>query len=305
MTPLPPLIRRFEPSPIVVKEMRASMRSRRSFVALTFFLLLLAAISLLMYYSVAGSFGSNGAEAGRLIFGSLSGFELFMLTVMTPSLTASAIATEQQKQTLEMLMATPLTPGQVLRGKLLAAMSYVLLLMVASLPIKAIVFLFGGVTPADLLWWYASMLVLLFMLGAIGLLASTLIQNAGGATALAFFIPLVLFGVLPIIAIMVLFLLNQQGIQVDCGALALLVLHPLATVAAAVVDEPPLERAGLLVATLPFFGAMGLLFLQGAETRLAALIGQGHRRPLLIAALVAVMAIATLYILFGPVRTQC
>ncbi|MDQ4076512.1 MAG: ABC transporter permease subunit, partial [Chloroflexota bacterium] len=157
-----------------MKEMRSTMRGARTFVGITLFLLFLAGVSLLIYYSIArDAFGPSAATAGRTIFSFLSVTEALMLAVVTPALTAGAIASERQKQTFDMLMATPLSPGQVLRGKLLASMNYLFLLMIAALPINAIVFLFGGIGPSALLWWIALVVVVLLMLGTLGLLMST------------------------------------------------------------------------------------------------------------------------------------
>ena len=46
-----------------------------------------------------------------------------------------------------MLAATPITSLAIVIGKLLSALIYVWLLIAASIPLTAVVFVFGGVAP--------------------------------------------------------------------------------------------------------------------------------------------------------------
>ncbi len=297
---------RLKPSPILIKEMRSTMRGARTFVGITLFLLLLAGGSLMVYYTlIAGVGGASAAYAGRTIFGFVSVAEALMLAAVAPPLTAGAIASERQKQTLDLLMATPLSPAQVLRGKLLASMNYLFLLMLAGLPINALVFLFGGVPPTMLLWWVALVATVLLLLGTLGLLMSTLFRSSGVATALCYLICVLLFGALPLGAIVLLVIMGNDGREVGCVAAALGLLHPAASMAAILVEEPEFNARLLLPASLPLYGALaGLLFL-AAEARLAALTSYPWRSARLTAALVGVAGLAALYIGLGPALTIC
>jgi ABC-type transport system involved in multi-copper enzyme maturation permease subunit len=77
--------------------------------------------------------------------------ELMIIAAITPSVTAMAISGEKEKQTYEMLLATPLSPSSILWGKLIAAMSYVFLIVFAAIPLASLVFVFGGVAVREML----------------------------------------------------------------------------------------------------------------------------------------------------------
>ncbi len=297
---------RWSPSPILIKEMRSTMRGSRTFAGITLFLLFLAGITLLVYYTTAQSAtGTAAAQAGRAIFGFLSFVELLMLAVVTPPLTAGAIAGERQNKTFDMLMATPLTPLQVLRGKLFASMNYLFLLIFAALPINAIVFLFGGISPTALLWWVALTVVLLLMLGALGLLMSTLFKSSGAATAVAFIVCIIAFVLVPGALVITIMVLSQGSNSGQCVAFAVALLHPVASLLSIIIDETDFNALRLLPASLPLYGAVAALLFLAAEARLASLVAQRRRRLLPTIALLGVAIAAALYIILVPTQAIC
>jgi ABC-type transport system involved in multi-copper enzyme maturation permease subunit len=181
-----------------VKELRGRMRGRRAFVILTFYLLFLAGIAwaweLIAERTYGGSgtqFGGSGAFAsavvGQEIFGALLIVETLLVVFLAPAFTAGAISMEREKQTLEMLAATPISSIAIVIGKLLSALTYVFILIGASIPLTAIVFVFGGVGPDEVLRGYAVLLVSAIGLGALGLFVSALMQGTQAATVVTFF----------------------------------------------------------------------------------------------------------------------
>lgn len=289
-------------SPILVKEMRSTMRGTRTFVGITLFLLFLAGFSLLVYYIVAGNGGPPRNEGGRLLFGMLAVVEALMLAIVVPPLTASAIAGERQRQTFDMLMATPLSPAQVLAGKLLASMNYLFLLIFASLPINSIAFLLGGVSPSALFWWVALVVAVLLLLGTLGLMMSTLFKSGGVATSLTYLLCALIFGLVPFCALIFGMMgLDTRGSGLH-GLLLVALLHPASSLAAILVNETEFHAAMLLPATVPLYLALsGVIFLV-AEARLRAILGQPGRRPLLLGLLLLVIGAAVAYLALGPVQ---
>jgi ABC-type transport system involved in multi-copper enzyme maturation permease subunit len=74
------------------------------------------------------------------------GQEILVL-VLTPALVAAVIADERQRKTLHYLMASRLTSSEIVLGKLLVRMLYLLVLIGVSLPVLSLLVLFGGVDP--------------------------------------------------------------------------------------------------------------------------------------------------------------
>ena len=178
-----------------VKELRGRMRGRRAFVILTLYLVLLAGfawmVELIMERTYATGFGGNAtfatAAIGQGIFVSILMLETLLVAFLAPMATAGSISLEREKQTLEMLAATPITSVSIVLGKLLSALIYVWLLIAASIPLTAVVFVFGGVAPDDVLHGYLVLIVTALGLGAFGLLCSSLVKRTQAASAITIF----------------------------------------------------------------------------------------------------------------------
>jgi hypothetical protein len=106
--------------------------------------------------------------------------------------TAGTISGEREKLTYEMLLATPLRPASILWGKLISALSYVLLLIFAAIPMASLVFIFGGVAPRDMLKALVILGVVSVTLGVIGIFMSTWLGRTGRATVLSYLVVLAL-----------------------------------------------------------------------------------------------------------------
>ncbi len=177
------------------KELRGRMRGRRAFVILTLYLVLLAGfawmVELIMERTYQTGFGGNAAIAtaaiGQGIFVSLLMLEMLLVAFLAPMATAGSISLEREKQTLEMLAATPISSLSIVIGKLLSALIYVWLLIAASVPLTAVVFVFGGVAPDDLLRGYLVLVVTALGLGSFGLFASSLVKRTQAASAITIF----------------------------------------------------------------------------------------------------------------------
>jgi ABC-type transport system involved in multi-copper enzyme maturation permease subunit len=199
------------------KELRGRMRGRRAFVVITIYLLLLSGFSFGIYeYLRQQSIQAaqipifNGgvdvgfqpgmstqgmalsATVGHAIFSGLLLVETLLVLVLAPAFTSGAISLEREKQTIDLLVATPLSTFGMVLGKLLSALTWVFLLILASVPLASIVFAFGGVGPEDLLRGYAILFALAFGMGALGMFISALVRRTQTATVLTFVAVLVL-----------------------------------------------------------------------------------------------------------------
>ena len=180
---------------IGVKELRGRMRGRRAFVILTIYLLLLGGFALmietLIERSYATGFGNSSAFAspaiGQAIFAALLMLMTLQVVFLAPSSTAGAISLEREKQTLELLITTPISSLAIVVGKLLSALVYLFLLILASIPLMAVVFVFGGVAPEDMVYGYLVLVVTALGLGSFGLFCSSLVKRTTASTAITIF----------------------------------------------------------------------------------------------------------------------
>ena len=176
-----------------VKELRGRMRGRRAFVILTVYLVLLGGfawmVELIAERQAASGFNpaASSAQIGQAVFIALLFLETLLVLFLAPAFTAGAISLEREKQTLDLLVTTPISSLAIVLGKLLSALVYVFLLIVASIPLTALVFLFGGVGPDDLVRGYVVLLVTALGLGSVGLFCSTLVRRTQAATIITYF----------------------------------------------------------------------------------------------------------------------
>ena len=131
----------------------------------------------------------------------LSLVQALLLMFMVPSMSAPAITSEKEKQTLDVLLSTKMSSLSIIIGKLCASVSKVLILIVISLPIYGIVFQIGGVNLENLFQLSLFFVVNAFFIGAIGIFFSTYMKSTKAATAATYATVLVLFIVIFVAAI--------------------------------------------------------------------------------------------------------
>lgn len=187
-------------NPIIVKEFRSRMRGWRAFAILTGYLVFLALFSYAIYRVILLStqYGGIGMPLspliGQALYGAIANLSLFFVAFLTPALTAGAISSEHEHLTLEMLQATPLSAHTILLGKLISTAGYVLLLLFAAIPVASLVFMFGGISPADLLQAALIILVTGVTFGMIGLFFSAWRKRTMQAIVLSYLVIMALSG---------------------------------------------------------------------------------------------------------------
>ena len=180
---------------IGVKELRGRMRGRRAFIVVTLFLFLLGGFALMVEtlaeQGVEGQSGSSAAFAsaqiGQVVFAAMLMLMTLQVVFLAPSSTAGSISLEREKQTLELLITTPISSLAIIVGKLLSALVWVFLLIAASIPMMAVVFVFGGVGPESVVPGYLVLIAVALGLGSFGLLCSSLVKRTTAATAVTVF----------------------------------------------------------------------------------------------------------------------
>jgi ABC-type transport system involved in multi-copper enzyme maturation permease subunit len=191
-TALPPV------NPVLARELKQRMRGRHTWLVLTIYLTLLAVILRWVYVaasrdsSVGGVNVFGSASVGRAIFQWLLFFMLLLVCFIVPGLTAAAISGERERQTLISLQLSLLRPRSIVVGKLLASLAFVVLLIVASLPLVTIPFLVGGVTASEVVRGLVMVLATALLLACLALACSAVLRRTQAATVLAYGLTLAL-----------------------------------------------------------------------------------------------------------------
>jgi ABC-type transport system involved in multi-copper enzyme maturation permease subunit len=177
-------------NPIVAKEYRSRMRTWRSPLALMIYILLLGGLGWAIFAAMANAsaspYGGSSINYGQQLFEYLVIFQMVLLAFITPALTAGAISGERERQTIDLLFATLIPPFSIIWGKLLASISFVLLLLLLSVPIFSLVFLFGGIELDQVLYAFLVMAVTALTLGTLGIAFSTWLRRTLPATVAAY-----------------------------------------------------------------------------------------------------------------------
>jgi ABC-type transport system involved in multi-copper enzyme maturation permease subunit len=186
-------------NPIIIREMRGRMRGRRAFIVLGLYLLLLSCV-VGSVYSSAYSGSSNyhysynitapsiqyGPTIGKTIFASTILLLLLIISHVAPAFTAGAITGEREQKTYEALIITPLRAHQIVWGKLGSVFTFMVLLMLASLPVQSLAFLFGGVALEEVLIAALALTMTALAFGALGLYVSSLTRTTAASIIITY-----------------------------------------------------------------------------------------------------------------------
>lgn len=183
---LPPL------NPVLARELKQRMRGRHVWIVVTLYLGVLAVILRWVYVTAARDTFNGGidllasATAGRAIFQWLLFFMLLLVCFIVPGLTAGAISGERERQTMVALQLTLLRPRSIVAGKLLASLAFVVLLIIASLPLVTVPFLVGGVALPEVVKGLWMVLATAVTLACLTLACSAVLRRTQAATVVAY-----------------------------------------------------------------------------------------------------------------------
>lgn len=175
-------------NPVLLKELKVKMRSWKAVGIVGGYLFILAMVALFITYANANDMYSSTINP-QFSIGAYTGIavvQFILILFIAPALTAGAIAGERERQTLDLLLCTNLAPRAIVIGKLLASMSHVLILIIASLPMFSIVFLYGGISVLEIAQLFGFYIVTAIMAGSIGIFFSTYVKRTIAATVLTY-----------------------------------------------------------------------------------------------------------------------
>ncbi len=107
--------------------------------------------------------------------------QLGVLVLLTPAYAAGGIAEEKEKKTFVFLLVSDLTSREILLGKFLGRLAFVLGVMLAGLPVLAITQVYGGVSLKFLLVGYLITATTVTMLAAVSVAAACATDTFRGA----------------------------------------------------------------------------------------------------------------------------
>jgi len=205
-------------NPLAGKELLARMRGPRAFVVATLLLLPLAAVAAGLYAMIAAMPAGEAMSAtpvGKLFFAAVTAVELGLICLLAPALTADLISGERERQTLDLLLVTPLSRRQIVVGKLVAALGSLLLLIVLALPIQALAVLIGGIGIEELLAGLLLLSLTAVTYGCVGLYWSARLRTTRAAMLIAYVSTLFGVGAVPLALVLLVLGNGLFGARLD------------------------------------------------------------------------------------------
>ncbi|MBE6052301.1 MAG: ABC transporter [Clostridium sartagoforme] len=200
-------------NPVLRNESKLSVRTPRFSLMIFIYISVLAAGTLIFYNTYSREVYATGInpQGAVTLYITMAVIQAILLMFIVPSLTATSICSEREKQTLDILLSTRLSPLQIILGKLSASSLKVIMLVICTIPLYAICGLIGGVKISNILLLTGSFIINTIFVGAIGVFISSYSKTSKAATALTYALVLFIFVGTIVIAYIMLMLNMYRG----------------------------------------------------------------------------------------------
>ncbi|MBC8109173.1 MAG: ABC transporter permease subunit [Anaerolineae bacterium] len=116
---------------------------------------------------------SDLTTTSKQTFRMMSYLQLTLVALLAPIFTAGAITQEKDSQTYDILLATPLTNGQIVLGSLMSRLFFVIALLISGIPVFSVTQIFGGVAIASIVMSFAIAAATAFVTGSLAMAIAT------------------------------------------------------------------------------------------------------------------------------------
>jgi ABC-type transport system involved in multi-copper enzyme maturation permease subunit len=193
-------------NPIVERELRVRSRSRSFTIAVTLQLSILIGALTIVWVSQNENINlTDLSRIGKAMAITCAAVLLAIIFISIPAISGASLAGERERDTMTILLVSPLKGSQIVIGKVIATMLWVIYSIIASAPVFAVSFAFGGIT---LPWVIGVLLYLLFTAfgtASISVLASAHAKTSSRGITMAYVYILIQFVVASCIPILGLF----------------------------------------------------------------------------------------------------
>jgi ABC-type transport system involved in multi-copper enzyme maturation permease subunit len=174
-------------NPVLLKELKVKMRGWKAALLIGGYNLVLLLLAIfIIKITISSSYGTVSPNSVYTTYVFMVVVQFGLITLIAPALTAGAISGEREKQTLDILMSTTMRHGSIISGKLFASLSHIILLVLSSIPVYSIIFLYGTIGVKELLQIFIYYIVVAITLGSIGLFFSTYIKKSTASNVLSY-----------------------------------------------------------------------------------------------------------------------
>lgn len=170
-------------NPILIRELRVGGRSIRIMVAHAIVLLIQAFCFIVVMLVTSPGFGFSTKDIGQYTFIAQSVIMLVIVCAVFPAFSCTAIVSERDRNSLDLLSMTHFEPWELVWGKLVSAVVHSSLFAVSALPLYVLSVSYGGFPPGAVVLALGLMIPLSMLLAAVGIYLSTVVRRPMGAMA--------------------------------------------------------------------------------------------------------------------------
>ncbi|MBM3877813.1 MAG: hypothetical protein FJ386_14040 [Verrucomicrobia bacterium] len=171
-------------NPVLGRELKSALRSPLALALAALYLLALASLVWWMWPQ-EGVF-SVTARASRSILLVCGVAQLLLVILYAPAFASTAITSEKERNTYDLLFATMLRPWDIVLGKLVSSIGVLLLFVVLSLPVFAACFFLGAVSVREAAAIYLVTAASSVLFGLLGLAVSAVVRSSHLALVLTY-----------------------------------------------------------------------------------------------------------------------
>ncbi|MBQ5735321.1 MAG: ABC transporter permease subunit [Lachnospiraceae bacterium] len=171
-------------NPVFQKEYMLMTRSIKMIVTVLIFNAILSIFGFAVFYSIINTAKYTGVvdySSMLNLYYVMAFIEFVMVALIVPAISSGAISGEREKQTLDILLTTRMTPLKIVTGKLMSSIITIMLLIISSFPILALIFAFGGVSLSQLMLMALIMIVSAGYIGSISIMYSAVLKRTSSA----------------------------------------------------------------------------------------------------------------------------
>lgn len=166
--------------PLIQRELTELSQKRRTYILRAVCVAVFTLVFLLMYVSVMSRARNmmwilgQGREMVSVLFVTI----MITIYALGPAMTCGAITTEKEKQTLGLLMISRIRPGGLVFEKMVSRALPLISLIVASSPLFAICYLFGGLSLEETLAGVLVILLVLYQIICVSVFCSAILETS-------------------------------------------------------------------------------------------------------------------------------
>lgn len=206
-------------NPVLKREIKSLLRTPKFFIGISIYLLLLVVCVNMIVLNLQDSYYGMEPDSVLGVYYFILSFQVLVLVMVVPSISGGAISNERERQTLDLLLVTKMTPEKIIRGKIYSSLLTVALLMLVTLPVYGILFYYGGVP-----YWYVIVnalycMVVAVVIASIAIYASARFKKTTTAMVFTYLSVFIYTCVIVVVIALVAVLINNDFAELMMGAI--------------------------------------------------------------------------------------